>query len=270
MTLPLDGRTVALAESRQLEELAAMLAKEGATPLRFPLLSILDAPDDAPLLAWLDLLQAGTFDWIIFFTGEGVRRLLACAERHGRRDSVIAALAKSRMLIRGPKPGTALKEHGLKAELVAQMPTTDGVITTLRSLAIGGLIFGVQHYSDSNPLLEQFLNESGVTAHYVLPYIYAPASDAERVLFLIAEMEAGKVDAVVFTSSPQIDRIFEVAKEADRTAQLQAGFARTIVAAVGPLVRESLEKHGVTVQVCPEHGFVMKNLVQQLKRVMVK
>ena len=32
--LPLAGRAVALAEGRQLEELAAMLAKEGATPLR--------------------------------------------------------------------------------------------------------------------------------------------------------------------------------------------------------------------------------------------
>ena len=31
MVLPLEGRTVALAEGRQLEELAQMLEKEGAT-----------------------------------------------------------------------------------------------------------------------------------------------------------------------------------------------------------------------------------------------
>ena len=49
MTLPLDGRRIALAEGRQLEELAALLAKEGATPLRVPLISILDAPDPAPV-----------------------------------------------------------------------------------------------------------------------------------------------------------------------------------------------------------------------------
>src|SRR5580693_9086467 len=59
MTLPLANRTVALAEHRQLEELAQMLEKEGAIPLRCPMLSILDAPDDTPLLAWLDQLQAG-------------------------------------------------------------------------------------------------------------------------------------------------------------------------------------------------------------------
>ena len=69
------------------------------------MVSILDAPDDAPLLAWLDRLQAGEFAWVILLTGEGLRRLLGCADRHGRREAVIAALAKTRTLIRGPKPG---------------------------------------------------------------------------------------------------------------------------------------------------------------------
>ena len=53
MSLPLAGKTIALAEGRQLEELAALLEKEGATTLRCPLLSILDAPDSAPIVAWL-------------------------------------------------------------------------------------------------------------------------------------------------------------------------------------------------------------------------
>ena len=50
MTAPLHDRTIALAEGRQLEELAQMLEKEGATVLRCPMLSILDAPDPGPVL----------------------------------------------------------------------------------------------------------------------------------------------------------------------------------------------------------------------------
>src|SRR5579862_7716574 len=142
--MPLTNRMIALAEGRQLEELVQMLEKEGAVALRCPMLSILDAPDDAPLLAWLDRLQTGTFDWLILLTGEGLRRLLACADRHGRRDAVIAALTKTRTLIRGPKPGRALREIGLTATLTAQTPTTDGVIATLRSLNLQGLTIGVQ------------------------------------------------------------------------------------------------------------------------------
>ena len=91
MTLPLTNRTIALAEGRQLEELAQMLEKEGAKALRYPLLSILDAPNEGPVLEWLNRLTAGEFEWIVLMTGEGVRRLVALAERHGLRDAVVGA-----------------------------------------------------------------------------------------------------------------------------------------------------------------------------------
>ena len=266
MTLPLANRTVALAESRQLEELVQMLEKEGATALRCPMLSIIDAPDDTPILAWLDQLQAGAFDWLVLLTGEGWRRLLTCADRHGRRDAVLAALTKTRTLTRGPKPGKSLKEVGLTPTMIAQAPTTDGVIASLRTLNLQGLTVGVQLYNNSNPPLEQFLREAGAKAVTVQPYIYAPDSDAERIAQLFQQMADGKVDAIVFTSSPQIDRLFEVAEERKQTDLLKQGLAKTLVAAVGPLVQEHLQKHGVAVQVCPEQGFVMKNLVQQLKK----
>jgi uroporphyrinogen-III synthase len=266
--MTLANSTVALAEGRQLEELAQMLEKEGAKALRCPMLSILDAPDDAPILEWLDSLQAGAFDWLILLTGEGLRRLLACADRHGRRDAVITALTKARTLIRGPKPGRALKEIGLTATMSANVPTTDGVIASLRTLNLRGLTVGVQLYNDSNPPLEQFLREAGAKPVSVQPYIYAPASDNERVGHLFEQMADGKVDAIIFTSSPQVDRVFEVARERQASARLMQGLAKTLVAAVGPIVQENLQNRGVTVQLCPEQGFVMKNLVQQLKRVM--
>lgn len=247
-----------------------MLAREGATPLRCPLLTILDAPDDAPVLAWLDRLQAGAFDWVILLTGEGLRRLLACADRHGRENAVTAALGKTRTLTRGPKPVRAMKDINLAPTLIAQTPTTDGVIASLRSLELRGLTVGVQLYSDSNPPLIEFLQAAGATPITVQPYIYAPASDVDHVSTLMDQMAAGKVDAIVFTSSPQIDRLFEVALERQRVDDLKKGLARTLVAAVGPIVQENLQKRGVAVQVCPEQGFVMKNLVQYLKKALAQ
>src|SRR5262249_40501030 len=132
MTNPLEGRTVALAEGRQLEELAQMLEKEGATALRYPMVNILDAPDAAPVVAWLRDLNAGRFDLVILFTGEGLRRLLGFAEREGLRQEVIAALGRTRIVTRGPKPVRALREVGLAPTLTADEPTTDGVTATLR------------------------------------------------------------------------------------------------------------------------------------------
>ena len=112
MPLPLANRSIALAEGRQLEELAQMLEKEGASTLRYPLLSILDAPDESPVLAWLNRLTAGDFEWVVLMTGEGVRRLVGLADRHGLHDLVVAALGRTQTITRGPKPVKGFDHRG--------------------------------------------------------------------------------------------------------------------------------------------------------------
>jgi uroporphyrinogen-III synthase len=266
MTLPLQGRTVALAEGRQLEELAQMLEAEGATVVRCPLVSILDAPDPKPVVAWLRELVSGRFAYVILMTGEGVRRLLSVAERVGLREAVIAALARTRTVTRGPKPVRALKEVGLAPREVARTPTTEGVIETLRHHDLSGLAIGVQMYSEDNPPLMEFLRAAGASAWPVLPYVYAPKSDVERVADLIGRMGRGEIDVLAFTSSPQVDRLFEVVVERGLDAELRQGLERTKVAAVGPVAADNLRQHGVRVDVCPEQGWVMKNLVRSIIR----
>ncbi|HEV3084498.1 MAG TPA: uroporphyrinogen-III synthase [Gemmataceae bacterium] len=268
MALPLAGKTVALAEGRQLEELAEMLESEGAQTLRCPMVNILDAPDAASVLTWLRELVADRFAYVILMTGEALRRLLGFAERAGLRDEVIAALRITRTLTRGPKPVRALKEIGLVPFKIAEAPTTDGVIASLRQEPLRGQTVGVTLYAEPNLPLVHFLEEQGATVRTVMPYIYAPAADAQRVGQLIEQMAGGKVDVIVFTSSPQVDRLYEVAKAQNTLPALQQGLARTRVAAVGPVVAENLRAQGARVDICPEQGFVMRNLVRQIKRVL--
>lgn len=264
MSRPLEGRTIALAEARQLEELAQLLDGEGATVLRCPMVSILDALDAAPVRAWLDQLCADRFGYVILMTGEALRRLLHFAE--DRRDACIAALARTRIVARGPKPGQVLKEFGLAPTRVAPVPTTEGVITALRQEPLQGQTVGVTLYGEANPQLEQFLISAGAQVHTVMPYIYAPATDDDRVADLIGRLGDGKIDVLLFTSSPQVDRLYEVAQRRGLQDTLQAGLSRTRIAAIGPVLAEHLRRHGAIATICPEQGFVMKNLVQHIKR----
>jgi uroporphyrinogen-III synthase len=243
-----------------------MLEKEGAAVFRCPMLAILDAPDPAPILDWLGELCDGRFDYLVLLTGEGLRRLLGFAERAGLRDSTVAALARTRTVTRGPKPVRALREVGLAPSVVAETPTTEGVIAALGREPLASKTVGVQLYSASNPPLVAFLEQAKAQVRTVQPYVYAPAADAERVAELIARMTAGTVDALVFTSAPQVDRLYEVAAERSLEAELRKGLERVQVAAVGPVVADNLGRRGARVDVCPEQGFVMKNLVQHLKR----
>ena len=262
---PLAGRTIALPEARELDRLAELVEHEGGTALRCPLVSIRDAPDPAPSEAWLRALVAGDFDDVIFLTGEGLRRLLATAERLELHAAVVAALGRVRKVTRGPKPARALHEIGLSSDLAAPVPTSAGVIDALAALELHGRRVGLQLYGEepNRPLVEA-LERAGAQVRTVAPYVYASASDGAAVLALIDALDGRRVDAIAFTSASQVDRLFQVAAEAGAEARLRAALTHARVAAIGPIVVETLQRHGVRIDVVPEKGFVMRRLVNAL------
>ena len=136
----------------------------------------------------------------------------------------------------------ALRELGMKADLTAAQPTTAGLIATLSAQSLTGHRVAVQLYGTlpNTPLCE-FLVHAGATVRTVAPYVYAPAADDAAVQGLLAELGAGRVDAIAFTSTPQVERLFSAAP----VERVRAVLARTLVAAVGPVVAAALARHGV-------------------------
>jgi uroporphyrinogen-III synthase len=258
---PLAGVRVALAETRELDRLATILESEGAQPVRCPLVAILDTPDTAPVDAWLAELAGGGFDDLIFLTGEGLRRLLARARRIDLYDQALAALGRVRKVTRGPKPARALHEVGLSTDLPAAVPTSQGVMEALSTEDLNGHRIGLQLYgSQPNEPLVRFLQGAGAAVRTVSPYIYAPASDTQRVADLIAELADGKIGVIAFTSAAQVDRLWDVAQERGLEPQLRQGLKRGKVAAIGPIVREALEDRGIRIDITPEEPFIMRRL----------
>lgn len=265
MTGELAGRRILVPESRELDLFAQMLEARGATALRCPLVTILDSEEPGPIEAWLDRLAAGRFDDLILLTGEGLRRLLGVARRTGRETATVAALGRVRTITRGPKPAKALREIGLTPGLAAGTPTTEGVIESLAHETLAGRTVGVQLYpGNPNALLLDFLRGVGATPDPVLPYRYASDAETDRVATMIEALAAGGIDAVAFTSSPQIGRLVEVASARGLQDRLKDGLARTRVAAVGPVVAGALRDIGARVDIQPTESFFMKPLVNAL------
>lgn len=263
----LRGRRIAVPETRELDVFADLLQRRGASVLRCPLVSIVDAPDPAPVLGWLREFNAGRMSDLILLTGEGLRRLLACIERHepALREAFVQRLAQVRKYTRGPKPAKALREIGLKPDVAAAEPTTAGVIAELGKENLRARSFGVQLYgSEPNLPLVEFLRSAGAAVHTVAPYVYADKIDDARVLELVGALAAGQVDAIAFTSQSQVERLFKLAETGQRLDDLKGGLARCCVAAVGPVVADALREHGVQVSLMPESAYFLKPLTQLL------
>jgi uroporphyrinogen-III synthase len=266
----LAGCRIVVPESRELDLFAAMLEAQGATTLRCPMVAILDLEDPNTALAWLRRLEAGGFDDLVLLTGEGLRRLLAIARGAAIDAAVIAALGRLRTIVRGPKPVRALREIGLAPGLIAKEPTTEGVIATLKGEALAGETLagrrvGVQLYpGNPNEMLLDFLRGAGAAADPVLPYRYASDAETGRVREIITAMATGRVDLIAFTSSPQLRRLADVAREHHLEDALKTGLARTRIAAVGPVVAAAIEEMGGTVAIMPDGNFHMKPLVNAI------
>jgi uroporphyrinogen-III synthase len=84
------------------------------------------------------------------------------------------------------------------------------------------------------------------------------------VLSLLERLKSGGVDAIAFTSTPQVERLFSVAPA---PAVVEA-LGKTVVAAVGPVVAETLRKHGVQARVMPEESFFLKPLTSVLEEAL--
>ena len=266
-TSALRDQLIALPETRELDVFAALLERRGARVLRAPLVAILDAPDPQPVLRWLRDFAAGGFHELVLLTGEGLRRLLTCMDRHeaALRSPFLAALAQVRKITRGPKPARALREVGLSPDLEALEPTTAGVIGTLTPLELRGHVVGVQLYgTEPNLLLQNFLRDAGAEVRPVAPYIYADKSADAAVLELLAQLSAGAVAAIAFTSSSQVERLFAVAG----TERVLAALGATQVAAVGPVVAATLRQRGVRVSAMPQSSWFMKPLAAELARLL--
>ena len=262
--MSLAGRRILVPETRELDLFAGMLEKQGAETIRCPMVAIRDVDDAGPVRAWLGRLAAGLHDDLVLFTGEGVTRLIECAKRAGMEPEVRQGFARVRILVRGPKPTRALRVIGLAPSLTAEAPTTEGLIATLSRLDLSGRRVGVQTYPGSPNTLLDFLAQAGATADPVLPYQYASKEDDSRVADAIRALAAGEIDLVAFTSTPQIRRFQEVAREAGLEAQLGRGMGATRIAAVGPVTAEAVAKAGWSATIVPQESFHLKPLVAEI------
>src|SRR5579864_8317147 len=184
----LTGRVIAIPETREIEIFAAMLERRGATVVRCPMVAIRDAPDPMPVLEWSRKFAQGACDDLILLTGEGLRRILSCIQRNepALKDAFVGALGSARKITRGPKPARALRELGLKPDIAAEVPTTEGVINSLKPHDLTGRRIGLQLYgTEPNRPLVDFLEGAGARVLIVAPYVYADAADDQAVLNLI-------------------------------------------------------------------------------------
>jgi uroporphyrinogen-III synthase len=268
----LNGYRILILETREEAQFSRLLGEQGADVLQCPMFTILDAPNPAPVEAWIRRFVATPFDDLVLMTGEGLRRLMKVVRRIGLEQEFVAAVGQARKFARGPKPGRALREIGLEPQVTTEKPTSEGIAEMLSRVDLRGHRLGLQLYPDKDhSVLIGAIKAQGAEVDTVLPYVYDAQTADANIVTAIDEMAAGRIDAIALTSSGQLRRLVDVAKAHRREAQLRDGLAQTPIAAVGPVVSDELKSQGLRTDISPANeAYFMKPLISAMAAALGK
>jgi uroporphyrinogen-III synthase len=247
----LSGRTVALLESRQADELAAMVERLGGIAVRAP--AVQERPvagDFAPLLA---RIIAGEFPLAIALTGAALNALFAYAGSRGQHEALRGAMAAMTLACRGPKPQAALRRQGLVATIVTDRPhTTTELLIALESARLTGVPAILLHYGECNLPFSTMLKERGALVQDVCLYEWALPDDVQPLHDVVRRLIAGDVDALLVTSQIQFRFLMQIAEAGGLAgALLSALNHHVVVGAVGPVCASAIKSAGGLADILP-------------------
>jgi uroporphyrinogen-III synthase len=229
----------------------SLIQRHGADATVVP--SMREAPleSNAAVFAFAESLLSGRFDVVVFLTGVGARMLLEVAEGRFSRDSLLDAMRRLIIAVRGPKPAAVLREWNVPVAIRAGEPNTwrELVGALEAAKAIGGKRIAVQEYGRPSTEFYDELRRRGAVVESVPVYRWLFPEDLTPLRSAINETIAGEFDVLLFTSAHQVDCILEVAEgDGKRAAWLRAA-GRCEIASIGPTASETLREAGLPADV---------------------
>ncbi|MEK4513187.1 uroporphyrinogen-III synthase [Paenibacillus sp. FSL K6-2524] len=251
MSRRLEGKRIALTGPRRAEELGKLVENLGGVPLYRPaqgtvLLKDIDLRN--AILSWVN----DPPDWSIFTTGVGLDAMFDMAEDMDVAQQLWDNLKVTSIAARGYKTANTLKKRQLTPLVRDDDGSTEGLIRELGAHDLRDKSIMLQLHGDPAPRLVSWLEEQGGRCTPILPYrhIAPPEGALEQLLCDIME---GKVDAVTFTSGPQVKFLLEYAdKQGCLQGLIEMLHGPVIAVAVGKVTARGLYEAGVPRVVAPK------------------
>jgi len=256
-------------ESRRAEEIALLIKNNGGVPIVAPSTREVPAPGEDTLQLIRDAV-GGRFDILMFMTGVGARAMVDIADGMGLRDDFLAALARIKVVVRGPKPAGVMREFKVPIWLNAPEPNTwreiIQVLDGQSEIELKGVRIGIQEHGEASTEMYAGLRQRGAEifpAHvyrWELPEDVGPLTDAIRTVC------NGGVHVVLFTSSVQLAHANQIAAQLGLKPQFSEALKRTVVASIGPSTSSTLRENGFSPDFEPSHprmGFLVKEAAEK-------
>ncbi len=239
---PLAGMRVLVTRTRQqASTLVEALQLEGAHPIELPAIEIQRRVDQARLNVTIEALRMGWTQWTVFTSSNAVEVFLDALIEAGS-DSRI--LATTRIAAIGPATQAALAARSLRADLVANDATGEGMLAALLESVGHGERVLLPRAEGARDVLPEGLRAQRIEVDELTLYLAAPPADPPAEV--LDAVRNGQIDIVTFTSSSTVKNL----------ARLLDGdlspLRDTLVACIGPATADASREAGLEPTVVAE------------------
>ena len=248
---PLFGKRIVITRSReQAGELVELLESLGAEPVEAPMIRVAPPDDYGPLDK--AVAEAGSYDWIVFTSANGVdyfmRRVIA-----GNGD--IRDLKGVKLVAIGPATAERLARHGVKVDLKPPESRAEVIVQALRELGeISGKRFLLPRADIAREVLPDELRKQGAEVAEVIAYRTVLAEiEREGDPDIYRMLLEKRVDVVTFTSASTVKNFVQVFGTEQAPDLLKA----TTVASIGPVTAEAAEQYGIKTAIMPKEYTIL-------------
>ncbi len=266
-----NGLRVLSFESRRAREIAQLISNSGGMPIVAPSTrEVPDTPHEDELRLIRGILSH-EFQIVIFMTGVGARTLADAATALVSRKEFLSALAKLRVVVRGVKPASVMREFNVPIWLNAPEPNTwreivQALDQAAESTSVKGVRIGIQEHGEPSTEMYEALRARGAEIFPAHVYRSELPEDLGPLEQAIRDVSAGNIDVIMFTSSVQLSHAMQVAEELKLRSDFIAGLNRKLVVSIGPVASAALRRNGIAVDFEPSHpkmGFLVKEAAEQ-------
>jgi uroporphyrinogen-III synthase len=230
---PLLGHVVGVTGDRRVEELTRHLEARGAAVLHGPMLHTKPiTDDDRHLRAVTAALIARPPQYLLATTAIGVRSWVNAAATWGVRSELLAALASTKVLARGPKVVGAVHEAGLPVWFAEPSGRTRSMIDRLTREDVEGAHVALQLPGGDMTDAVRRLRAARVDLTSIAVYESTWPDDLTAPRRLLRAIVEQRVSAITFTSRPAVRNFVDLARREGILAEVEQVFHRDAVVAV--------------------------------------
>jgi len=240
-----------------LAESVRLAKSMGFKTITAPMIDVVDKKDsDFEIFA--NRILEGEADYVIFPSANGVEFTLL---KLNMVDDFIEQLNKTQVVAIGPKTRQALLKNGIKANIVPDSFSSEGLIEKLSG--IEGAIIEIARSSHGTPELVRGLIEKGAVVHETQVYQIISPRD-ERHQKLMEHALAHEIDIFAFTSTMMVRNFIALADEMNIKDDIIRIMNEKTVAAIGKPTADTLSDYGINVNVMPSF-YTFEEMLKECK-----